>query len=59
MRFHAVAETLARTTLGGLPPGDEVNSSRRWGEPLGGHVQGHVDAVGTVGSVEAEATGFA
>jgi len=41
-------ETVARTTLGSLRPGDEVNLERplRAGDPLGGHlVQGHVDAV--------------
>lgn len=39
-------ETLARTTLGSLREGDEVNlePSLRVGDPLGGHwVQGHVD----------------
>ncbi len=39
-------ETLARTTLGGLRGGDEVNlePSLAVGDPLGGHwVQGHVD----------------
>jgi riboflavin synthase len=42
-------ETLARTTLGALHRGDEVNlePALRMGDPLGGHwVQGHVD--GTV-----------
>ena len=61
IRFHAVPETLERTTLGGLRPGDEVNvePALRAGEPLGGHiVQGHVDAVGTVASVEAEGDGL-
>jgi len=41
-------ETLRRTTLGELRPGDEVNLERplRLGDPLGGHlVQGHVDGV--------------
>ena len=44
-------ETEARTTLGGLRPGDPVNLERpvRLSDRLGGHlVQGHVDAVGTV-----------
>ena len=44
-------ETLARTTFGGLRPGDRVNLERplTLGAPLGGHlVTGHVDAVGTV-----------
>jgi len=44
-------ETLARTTLGGLRPGDVVNLERpvAVGDRLGGHVmQGHVDGVGRV-----------
>jgi riboflavin synthase len=47
----AVAETLARTNLGDLRPGDPVNLERplALGERLGGHlVQGHVDGVGRV-----------
>ena len=59
--LHAIAETLARTTLGGLREGDPVNvePAFRAGEPLGGHyVQGHVDAVGRVRSVEAEGDGL-
>jgi riboflavin synthase len=51
----AVAETLDRTTLGRLAPEDEVNleTATRAGDPLGGHfVQGHVDAVGRIASVE-------
>ena len=51
----AVAETLDRTTLGRLAPADEVNleTATRAGDPLGGHfVQGHVDAVGRIASVE-------
>jgi riboflavin synthase len=45
------AETLARTTLGGLRQGDVVNLERpvAVGDRLGGHVmQGHVDGVGRV-----------
>lgn len=52
-----VAETLRRTTLGTLSPGDGVNleGALRAGAPLGGHVvQGHVDAVGEVRGAEAE-----
>lgn len=48
---QAVPETLGRTNLGSLTPGDPVNFERplRLGDRLGGHlVQGHVDAVGTV-----------
>lgn len=44
-------ETLARTSLGALEPGDVVNLERptRVGDRLGGHiVQGHVDGVGTI-----------
>jgi riboflavin synthase len=44
-------ETLARTSLGSLQPGDRVNLERpvRLADRLGGHlVQGHVDAVGTL-----------
>ena len=47
----AVEETLARTTLGGLRPGDGVNLERpvRLSDRLGGHlVQGHVDGVGRI-----------
>jgi riboflavin synthase alpha subunit len=49
--FHAVAETLRRSTLAALEPGAELNvePALRAGEPLGGHyVQGHVDGVGRV-----------
>jgi len=61
MSFSAVPETLARTTLGSLAAGDVVNvePAVRAGESLGGHfVQGHVDAVGRVQSVEAEGDGL-
>ena len=47
----AVAETLKRTTLGGLRVGEGVHLERSLavGDRLGGHlVQGHVDAVGKV-----------
>ena len=59
--FHAVPETIARTTLGGLERGAAVNvePALRAGEELGGHyVQGHVDAVGRIQSVEAEGEGL-
>lgn len=51
LSFDVVAETLERSTLGGLAAGDEVNvePALRAGEPLGGHiVQGHVDGVGSL-----------
>ena len=47
----AVDETLSRTNLGDLRPGDPVNFERpvRAADRLGGHiVQGHVDAVGEI-----------
>jgi riboflavin synthase len=50
-------ETLGRTNLGVLRPGDEVNLERALalGGKLGGHlVQGHVDDVGRVDSVDRE-----
>ena len=57
LAFDVVPETLARTVLGRLEPGDSVNleTALRVGDPLGGHVvQGHVDAVGHVRSLEPE-----
>jgi riboflavin synthase len=61
LAFHAVPETIARTSLGDLERDSEVNvePAIRAGEELGGHyVQGHVDAVGRVQSVEAEGEGL-
>ncbi len=61
LAFDAVPETLRRTTLGALRPGDPVNiePALRVGDPLGGHfVQGHVDGVGRVQSSEAEGEGL-
>ena len=60
LAFDAVPETLARTTLGRLDAGAAVNlePALRAGEPLGGHyVQGHVDGVGRVRSLEPEGGG--
>jgi riboflavin synthase len=56
-RFHAdlAAETVARTSLSLLAPGSLVNLELPTpaGAPLGGHVvQGHVDATGTLLSLE-------
>ncbi len=48
-------ETLERTTLGSLRPGDAVNLERAMaaGGRFGGHfVQGHVDGVGRIHSVQ-------
>jgi riboflavin synthase len=53
-------ETLDRSTLGGLEPGDPVNLERpvRLADRLGGHlVQGHVDGVGTVAGRTANGDG--
>lgn len=50
-RADAVEETLRRTNLADLEPGDPVNLERpvRLADRLGGHlVQGHVDAVGDI-----------
>jgi riboflavin synthase len=58
--FDVVPETLSRTALGRLEPGDRVNlePALRVGDALGGHVvQGHVDAVGRVRSVAPEGDG--
>jgi riboflavin synthase len=52
--FELGPETLARTTLGGVRPGDLVNLERplRVGSAVGGHlVLGHVDGTGTVEDV--------
>lgn len=53
-RAYAMGETLRRTNLGDLTPGDTVNLERCLpaGGRFDGHVvQGHVDAVGTLASV--------
>jgi riboflavin synthase len=60
LTFHAVPETLERSSLARLAPGSEVNlePALRAGDPLGGHyVQGHVDAIGTVRSLDPEGEG--
>ena len=49
--FQLAPETLQRTNLGELRPGDRVNLERalRLSDRLGGHlVQGHIDGVGRV-----------
>lgn len=62
-RFQAdvSAETLERTTLGGLAAGDRVNLERpvALGDRLGGHlVLGHVDGVGQILQREQVGEGF-
>ena len=51
LTFQAGSETLARTNLGKLQPGDPVNLERslQMGQRMGGHyVTGHVDGVATI-----------
>jgi riboflavin synthase len=53
--FDVIAETLAKSSLGGLRPGSEVNleSSLTASSLVAGHfVQGHVDGVGAVTRVK-------
>lgn len=57
LRFDVVRETLSRTTLGKLEPGSPVNLERSLavGDLLGGHsVQGHIEGVGTIESIQQE-----
>jgi riboflavin synthase len=52
-----MAETIRRSNLKGLSPGDEVNLERalRLGDRLGGHiVSGHIDGTGIIMSYEKE-----
>jgi riboflavin synthase len=60
LAFDAVPETLSRSSLGRLASGSPVNlePALRAGDALGGHyVQGHVDGVGAVRTVEPEGDG--
>jgi riboflavin synthase len=53
--FEMVAETIRRTNLGGVKPGDEVNVERsmKVGDRLEGHfVLGHVDGTGTIEEIQ-------
>ena len=55
-----VRETLSRSTLGELQPGDQVNLERPMAADgrFDGHiVQGHVDGVGVIAAVEPEGQG--
>ncbi len=57
LAFDLMPETLRRSNLGLLAPGDPVNVERslRFGDRLGGHfVQGHVDGVAEVVAVVPE-----
>ncbi|MGH8216146.1 MAG: riboflavin synthase, partial [Rhodanobacteraceae bacterium] len=58
LAFDVSNETLSLTTLGDLRPGDRVNlePALRLSDRLGGHlVSGHVDGVGSIVSIEADA----
>jgi riboflavin synthase len=60
MAFDLSAETLARSSLGSLEPGDPVNLERPVTllARLGGHiVQGHVDGVAAVGEIRRQEVG--
>ncbi|MEZ6092682.1 MAG: riboflavin synthase [Pirellulaceae bacterium] len=55
--FDAGSETLSRTNLGNLTPGDAVNLERsiKVGDRMGGHfVTGHVDGLGTIQEIRTE-----
>ena len=55
LKFQAGSETLAKTNLGQLSVGDQVNLERPLAANgrLGGHfVQGHVDGVGAIKSID-------
>ena len=53
--FDVIAETLTKTTLGLLKPGDTVNVERsaRFGDEIGGHlVSGHVHGMGHITQID-------
>lgn len=59
--FDVVPETLARTNLGDLMPGDAVNleTSLRVGDEIGGHlVYGHIDATTVILGRHREGQGY-
>ncbi len=61
LTFHAMPETLSRSTLGEIVRGAAVNlePALRAGDAMGGHiVQGHVDGIGRVQSIEFEGEGL-
>jgi len=60
LSFDVVPESVRRTTFAGATAGVELNLERalQAGQPLAGHfLQGHVDGVGRVRSVEPEGDG--
>lgn len=61
LSFDVSAESLRRTTLGDLQPGDLVNLERslRLQDRLSGHlVFGHVDGIGQITAIEPEGDSF-
>lgn len=57
--FDVIHESLRRSNLGSLKPGDRVNveTALRIGDPLGGHmVAGHIDCTGEVLTFSADGT---
>jgi len=61
LAFDVSSETLARTNLGRLGEGQEVNLERalKLGDRLGGHlVSGHVDGLGTVQHIHKQPGGW-
>ena len=61
LTFDVSYETLKRTTLSLLKPGESVNLERalRLGDRLGGHIlQGHVDTTTKVTSIKREGEGY-
>jgi riboflavin synthase len=61
LAFDVSRETLARTSLGTLSEGREVNLERalKMGDRLGGHlVSGHVDGIGTVAGIRKHPDGW-
>ena len=54
--FDLMGETLAKTNLGALQPGDKVNIERaaRFGDEIGGHsMSGHITATAEISRIEA------
>jgi riboflavin synthase len=59
--FDVMHETLTKTTLGTLNPGDSVHIERsaKAGDEIGGHpVSGHVDTTATIVGIETPANNF-
>ena len=57
---EAVEETIRKSTLGNFKPGQKINLERamKIGDRLDGHlVQGHVDCIGRVQTIQSEGTG--